>query len=216
MGTHRSLKWIGKSQLRDSGANIALVPPHREKTQASLGCGSSSRRAGRDPLVIVPWCPPGSVTSRQSGISGPRSTAPAEVRGGASFCSTAAAGGSAGALSGCAGIPNHTAFVPPNLKLDLYFSNCMQFLPQPSHVGFSRTPAVRCSPQAKRRNGFGTTLRSRGGTALGTSALESIKVGKAFYGEVPIFGTPYVTGYEPIKDNSGNRIGVYYVATRSS
>ena len=37
---------------------------------------------------------------RQSGISGPRSTAPAELRGGASFCSTAAAGSSAGDLSG--------------------------------------------------------------------------------------------------------------------
>ena len=45
------------------------------------------------PTVGVTW-------PRQSGISGPRSTAPAEVRGGASFCSTAAAGSSAGALSG--------------------------------------------------------------------------------------------------------------------
>ena len=43
----------------------------------------------------------GSVTwPRQSGISRPRSTAPAELRGGASFCSTAAAGRSAGDLSG--------------------------------------------------------------------------------------------------------------------
>ena len=45
------------------------------------------------PTVGVTW-------PRQSGISGPRSTAPAEVRGGASFCSTAAAGSSAGTLSG--------------------------------------------------------------------------------------------------------------------
>ena len=37
---------------------------------------------------------------RQSGICGPRSTAPAELRGGASFCSAAAAGSSAGDLSG--------------------------------------------------------------------------------------------------------------------
>ena len=37
---------------------------------------------------------------RQSGISGPRSTAFTELRGGASFCSTAAAGSSAGDLSG--------------------------------------------------------------------------------------------------------------------
>ena len=42
-------------------------------------------------------------------------------------------------------------------------------------------------------------------------ALESVKSGKAYYGEVPILGTPYVTGYEPIKDSSGVEIGVYYV-----
>jgi methyl-accepting chemotaxis protein len=28
---------------------------------------------------------------------------------------------------------------------------------------------------------------------------------------VPILGTPYITGYEPIKDSSGGQIGVYYV-----
>ena len=59
------------------------------------------RRAGRDLLVYCSLAPTVGVTwPRQSGISGPRSTAPAEVRGGASFCSTAAAGSSAGALSG--------------------------------------------------------------------------------------------------------------------
>ena len=42
-------------------------------------------------------------------------------------------------------------------------------------------------------------------------ALESIKAGKAHYGEVPILGTPYMTGYEPIRDASGETIGVYYV-----
>ena len=26
-----------------------------------------------------------------------------------------------------------------------------------------------------------------------------------------IFGTPYITGYEPIKDGSGNVTGIYYV-----
>ena len=59
------------------------------------------RRAGRDLLIYCSLAPTVGVTwPRQSGISGPRSTAPAEVRGGASFCSTAAAGSSAGALSG--------------------------------------------------------------------------------------------------------------------
>jgi Cache 3/Cache 2 fusion domain len=49
------------------------------------------------------------------------------------------------------------------------------------------------------------------GTVLAGPALEAIKAGKAYYGEVPILGTPYITGYEPIKDSSGGPIGVYYV-----
>ena len=49
------------------------------------------------------------------------------------------------------------------------------------------------------------------GTVLKGPALESIKAGKAYYGEVPILGTLYVTGYEPMKDASGAQIGVYYV-----
>jgi cache 3/cache 2 fusion protein/LTXXQ motif family protein len=49
------------------------------------------------------------------------------------------------------------------------------------------------------------------GTVLAGPALESIKTGKAYYGKAPILGTPYVTGYEPIKDTSGAIIGVYFV-----
>jgi hypothetical protein len=49
------------------------------------------------------------------------------------------------------------------------------------------------------------------GTVLAGPALEAIKAGKAYYGEVPILGTPYTTGYEPIKDASGVQIVVYYV-----
>ena len=49
------------------------------------------------------------------------------------------------------------------------------------------------------------------GTFLEGPALESIKAGKAHYGEVPILGTFYVAGYEPIKDAAGAIIGVYYV-----
>ncbi|MGA7544949.1 MAG: cache domain-containing protein, partial [Methyloceanibacter sp.] len=48
------------------------------------------------------------------------------------------------------------------------------------------------------------------GTVLADPALESITAGKAYYGKIPILGTPYVTGYEPIKDASGAIIGVYY------
>ena len=49
------------------------------------------------------------------------------------------------------------------------------------------------------------------GTVLEGPALESMKAGKAFYGQVPILGRPYITGYEPIKDSSGAIIGIYYV-----
>ena len=49
------------------------------------------------------------------------------------------------------------------------------------------------------------------GTVLEGPALQSIRAGKAFYGQVPILGRPYITGYEPIKDGSGTQIGIYYV-----
>ena len=54
----------------------------------------------------------------------------------------------------------------------------------------------------------------RSGRAIGTvlaGRRSLIKTGKAYYGEVPILGTPYITAYEPIKDSSGAEIGVYYV-----
>ena len=57
----------------------------------------------------------------------------------------------------------------------------------------------------------GTVDNAAIGTVLAGPALETIKAGKAYYGEVPILGTPYITGYEPIKDSSGAEIGVYYV-----
>lgn len=55
------------------------------------------------------------------------------------------------------------------------------------------------------------------GRALGTildpkgKAIVEINAGKAFYGEVEILGTPYVTGYEPVKNAAGNVIGILYV-----
>jgi len=66
---------------------------------------------------------------------------------------------------------------------------------------------VRVSTSVPKPDGSGRAV----GTVLAGPALESIKAGKAYYGEVPILGTPYVTGYEPIKDGSGAQIGVYYV-----
>jgi hypothetical protein len=66
---------------------------------------------------------------------------------------------------------------------------------------------VRVSTSVPKPDGSGRAI----GTVLAGPALASIKAGKAHYGEVPILGTPYVTGYEPIKDASGAILGVYYV-----
>ena len=66
---------------------------------------------------------------------------------------------------------------------------------------------VRVSTSVPKPDGSGRAV----GTVLAGNALESIKAGKAYYGEVPILGTPYVTGYEPMKDSSGAQIGAYYV-----
>jgi Cache 3/Cache 2 fusion domain len=66
---------------------------------------------------------------------------------------------------------------------------------------------IRVSTSVPKPDGSGRAI----GTVLAGPALESIKAGKAHYGEVPILGTPYMTGYEPIRDASGATIGVYYV-----
>ena len=49
------------------------------------------------------------------------------------------------------------------------------------------------------------------GTVLAAPALDSIKAGKSYYGEVEVLGTAYITDYEPIKDASGETIGAYFV-----
>jgi hypothetical protein len=66
---------------------------------------------------------------------------------------------------------------------------------------------IRVSTSVPKPDGSGRAI----GTVLAGPALESIKAGKAYYGEVPILGTPYITGYEPIQDSSGAEIGIYYV-----
>jgi hypothetical protein len=68
---------------------------------------------------------------------------------------------------------------------------------------------VRVSTSVPKPDGSGRAI----GTVLDPSgkAIAEIKQGKAFYGEVPILGTPYVTGYEPLRDASGKVIGIYYV-----
>jgi hypothetical protein len=49
------------------------------------------------------------------------------------------------------------------------------------------------------------------GTVMGSPALDSIKAGYPYFGEVEIVGTAYITRYEPIKDASGETIGAYFV-----
>jgi hypothetical protein len=66
---------------------------------------------------------------------------------------------------------------------------------------------IRVSTSVPKPDGSGRAV----GTVLAGPALEAIKAGNAYYGEVPILGTPYTTGYDPITDSSGGQIGVYYV-----
>lgn len=66
---------------------------------------------------------------------------------------------------------------------------------------------IRVSTNVPKPDGSGRAI----GTILAGPALEAIKAGKTYYGKVPILGTPYVTGYEPITNESGETIGIYYV-----
>jgi hypothetical protein len=66
---------------------------------------------------------------------------------------------------------------------------------------------IRVATNVPKPDGSGRAI----GTTLTGPAPESIKTGKAYYGEVPVLGTPYVSGYEPIKDASGAIIGIYFV-----
>jgi hypothetical protein len=71
---------------------------------------------------------------------------------------------------------------------------------------------IRVATNVPKPDGSGRAI----GTILTDPVLESIKEGKAYYGKVLILGTPYVTGYEPIKDASGEIIGIYYVGYSQS
>ncbi|GFE85384.1 Cache 3/Cache 2 fusion domain-containing protein [Steroidobacter agaridevorans] len=62
-----------------------------------------------------------------------------------------------------------------------------------------------------------TNVMKEGKRAVGTvldpngSAIAQIDAGRAFYGQVDILGTPYVTGYEPIRNAAGSTVGILYV-----
>ena len=66
---------------------------------------------------------------------------------------------------------------------------------------------IRVATNVSARMGGGRGL----GTILTGAPLESIKAGNAYYGKASVLGTPYVSGYEPVKDASGATIGVYFV-----
>ena len=66
---------------------------------------------------------------------------------------------------------------------------------------------IRVATNVSTRVGSGRGI----GTVLTGPALESIKAGNAYYGKASVLGTPYISGYEPIKDASGAIIGVYFV-----
>ena len=68
---------------------------------------------------------------------------------------------------------------------------------------------IRVSTSVPKPDGSGRAI----GTILDPAgkAIVEIRQGKPFYGEVAILGTPYITGYEPMKDAGGNAIGIYYV-----
>lgn len=68
---------------------------------------------------------------------------------------------------------------------------------------------VRVSTNVPKPDGSGRAT----GTILDPKgkAIVNINKGEPFYGEVTILDVPYITGYEPIKDASGNVIGIYYV-----
>jgi hypothetical protein len=67
---------------------------------------------------------------------------------------------------------------------------------------------VRVATNVKKDDGsraIATILDPKG------KAIEAIKKGEPFYGEVDILGKPYIAGYKPIRDASKNVIGIYYV-----
>ena len=66
---------------------------------------------------------------------------------------------------------------------------------------------IRVATNAPKSDGSGRAI----GTVMAGPALESIKAGKAYSGENPVLGIPYIAAYEPIKDASGAIIGAYYV-----
>ena len=68
---------------------------------------------------------------------------------------------------------------------------------------------VRISTNVKKDNerATGTSLAPQG------KAFAAIRQGQAYYGAVDILGTPYLTGYEPIRNARKEVIGIMYVGS---
>lgn len=51
------------------------------------------------------------------------------------------------------------------------------------------------------------------GTSLDSQSLaySALQAGKSYYGMIDVLGTPYMTAYEPIRDDNGQVIGAFYV-----
>jgi hypothetical protein len=65
------------------------------------------------------------------------------------------------------------------------------------------------SPNVPHQRAVGTLLDPKG------PVITKIRNGDVFYGRVSILGTPYISGYEPIKSASGDVIGIYYVGYKA-
>ncbi|PTX93814.1 histidine kinase [Spartobacteria bacterium LR76] len=67
---------------------------------------------------------------------------------------------------------------------------------------------VRISTNILHKNGTRAT-----GTVLDPTGpvIEAILKGQSFFGVTEILGKPYITGYEPIRSENGEIIGIYYV-----
>ena len=66
---------------------------------------------------------------------------------------------------------------------------------------------IRVATSVRLAYGIGRAV----GTVMESPALDSIKAGEPYYGEVEVLGTPYIAHYEPIKDASGETIAAYFV-----
>ena len=64
---------------------------------------------------------------------------------------------------------------------------------------------VSTNVQKAGKRATGTVLNPEGG------AFRAIKSNQAFYGQVDILGSPYLTGYAPINNTAGEVIGIWYV-----